>query len=167
MLTGSYFSNCKKKSRDPDTERFESRWEQLALYEFFKSKTAAKKKKEEELAQGLRDPSPPPSPLTPSEDKRTDVNGGRNGVKSPVRRRFRSESPEDDERSEKGEGRRGRSRSGSPKARGTSSRHRRSRSGSTSPRRRRSRSRSRSRSNSPYATPSFQRQRSPVAPTES
>lgn len=111
---------------------------------------------------------------TAGSDKGSKTGNGRNGTRSPVRLRFRSESPgggdDDDRRSSR------RSRSSSPcERRGGSKRpSERSRSPSRSPSRQRSRSRSRSprssdsRSNSPYTMPTFlrQAQRSPTPPTE-
>ena len=44
-----------------DRPRNADGWEQLGLFEFQKSKTAAKKKRQEELEQGTRQPSPPTS----------------------------------------------------------------------------------------------------------
>lgn len=133
-------------------------WEQLALYEFYKSKALAKKTKEEEIEQGLRQASPPLSPINPSLDDSVGKMS-QNGTRSPVRKRFRSESP-DEERSHR------RSRSGSPRR--LTKRADRSRSRSPSPRRSPSRSRSDSRSNSPVSMPSFlrQQQKSPTPPAE-
>lgn len=133
-------------------------WEQLALYEFYKSKSQAKKTKEDEIEKGLRESSPPPSPINSGMDD-SFGKSSQNGTRSPVRKRFRSESP-DEERSHR------RSRSGSPKR--ITKRNDRSRSRSASPKRSPSRSRSDSRSNSPVSMPSFlrQQQRSPTPPAE-
>lgn len=140
------------------------RWEQMALFEFYKNKATAKKKKEEDIAQGLRDMSPPRTPIEVVEDHSPE-RSGKNGIRSPVRRRFRSESPEEEHREEL---RQARSRSRSPR---NSTRRRRSRSNSESPRRAaRSRSptpnRSESRSNSPVAMTGFAQKRSPTPPSE-
>lgn len=136
----------------------------MALFEFYKNKAAGKKKKEDDIAAGLRELSPPPTPIEAVEESSQEM-GGKNGLKSPVRRRFRSESPEEELKEET---RRARSRSGSPRG---SQKRRRSRSNSESPRRNvRSTSptptRSESRSNSPVAMTRFQPKRSPTPPSE-
>jgi calcium homeostasis ER protein len=141
------------------------RWEQMALFEFYKNKGAAKKEKEEDIDQGLREMSPPRTPIETVEDHSPE-RSGKNGIKSPVRRRFRSESPEEEHREES---RQARSRSRSPK--NSSTRRRRSRSNSESPRQAvRSRSptpsRSESRSSSPAVMTGFAQKRSPTPPSE-
>ncbi|KZS12402.1 calcium homeostasis endoplasmic reticulum protein [Daphnia magna] len=147
-----------------DRPRNADGWEQMALFEFYKNKAAGKKKKEDDIAAGLRELSPPPTPIEAVEESSQEM-GGKNGLKSPVRRRFRSESPEEELKEET---RRARSRSGSPRG---SQKRRRSRSNSESPRRTvRSTSptptRSESRSNSPVAMTRFQPKRSPTPPSE-
>ena len=47
---------------DPSVPRRDG-WEQLALYEFYKAKKAAWRKKEQEVEDGEREASPPPSPI--------------------------------------------------------------------------------------------------------
>ena len=158
-----------------DRPRNADGWEQTALFEFYKEKAAAKKMKEEEVERGIRELSPPPSPIDfVEESATTNDSGRRNGVKSPVRKRFRSESPDEagDQVSMQREPepeKRSRGRSRSPRRRTTSSSSRniRSRSRSASPPTRRAMNRSRSRSKSP-AMPAFQRQqqRSPTPPSE-
>jgi len=136
----------------------------MALFEFYKNKAAAKKKKEDDISQGLREMSPPRTPIEVVE-VHSPERSGKNGVRSPVRRRFRSESPEEEHREES---RQVRSRSRSPR---NLTKRRRSRSNSESPRRAvRSRSptpsRSESRSNSPVAMTGFAQKRSPTPPSE-
>ena len=155
-----------------DRPRNAEGWEQLALYEFYKNKSAAKKKREDDLSRGLRESTPPSSDAesdTETLGEKKEAGPGKNGIKSPVRRRYRSESPgdDDDQKSTR------RSRSSSPQERRSSKkRSDRSRSGSRSPSITRHRSRSRSpsrsdsRSSSPCPMPSFLRQRSPTPPTE-
>lgn len=39
-------------------------WEKLGLYEYYRAKNAAKKRKEDDIMNGLRDKSRSPSPIT-------------------------------------------------------------------------------------------------------
>lgn len=123
-------------------------WEKLGLYEYYKAKNAAKKKKEEEIADGLRDRSRSPTPIRREKSR----------SRSPKRKRYRSKS-RSRSREISRERSRSRSRSRSPV------RHYRSSNGRRSPRRSNSRSyrrssRSRSRSMSPPS-----RNKSPTPPS--
>lgn len=44
-------------------KNFSEGWEKLGLYEYYKVKNAAKKQKEEEIKNGLREKSRSPSPI--------------------------------------------------------------------------------------------------------
>lgn len=157
-------------------------WEKLGLYEYYRAKNQSRKRKEEEVLEGLRAKSRSPSPIArpPSREK-----------SPPPKKRYRSLSPENDKSKENSKDR-GRSRSPSRSpvrnslneligvasngrrspvsslrrpARTTfrDSRSRsRSRSGSRSPSRSQSRSRSRSRS---PPKQSIERDRSPTPPS--
>ncbi|XP_013136213.1 PREDICTED: calcium homeostasis endoplasmic reticulum protein isoform X2 [Papilio polytes] len=103
-------------------------WEKLGLYEYYKAKNAARKRKEEDIAQGRRQRSKSPSPIPKDLQKQP----------TPPGRRYRSKSktPEKSPVQSK-------SRSPSPRRKQTSWRRERDRDN-----RRRSRSKSRSRSRS-------------------
>lgn len=58
---------------------FSDGWERLALYEYYKVKNAARKVKEEEILEGIREKSRSPSPIV--------VEVGKNPV--PNKRRYR------------------------------------------------------------------------------
>lgn len=125
-------------------------WEKLGLYEYYKAKNAAKKKKEEEILDGLREKSRSPTPI-----KRE-----RSRSRSPKKKRYRSKSRSKSREREK-ERERDRSKSGSR----SPVRHHRNSNGRRSPRRSvssRSYKRSRSRSRSLSPPP---RNRSPTPPS--
>ncbi|XP_026739932.1 calcium homeostasis endoplasmic reticulum protein-like isoform X1 [Trichoplusia ni] len=114
-------------------------WEKLGLYEYYKAKNAARKLKEEAIAQGFREKSKSPSPIPKDLQKQP----------TPPGRRYRSKS----KTPEKPSPAKSRSRSPSPRRKSTSSsstswRREREREGRESRRRSRSKSRSRSRSRS-------------------
>lgn len=114
-------------------------WEKLGLYEYYKAKNAAKKKKEEEIQDGLRPKSRSPTPIKREKSR----------SRSPKRKRYRSKSRSKSRERER-ERERDRSKSGSR----SPVRHHRSSNGRRSPRRSTSsrsykRSRSRSKSMSP------------------
>lgn len=121
-------------------------WEKLGLYEYYKAKNAARKKKEEEIAEGIREKSRSPTPIKREKSR----------SRSPKRKRYRSKSRS---KSREREIERSKSTSRSP------IRHHRSSNGRRSPRRSSGsrsykRSRSRSRSVSPPS-----RNRSPTPPS--
>ncbi|XP_053602508.1 calcium homeostasis endoplasmic reticulum protein isoform X2 [Plodia interpunctella] len=102
-------------------------WEKLGLYEYYKAKNAARKNKEEAIAQGRREKSKSPSPIPKDLQKQP----------TPPGRRYRSKS----RTPEKPSPAKSRSRTPSPRRKSSSWRRDRERDG-----RRRSRSRSRSKS---------------------
>lgn len=95
-------------------------WEKLALYEYFKVKNSARKQKEDEISQGLREKSPSPTPiatklLKPMRKKSKRVyrsksrskSRSRSKSKTPVRiSRQRSSSPRNRSRSPRKQNRR-------------------------------------------------------------
>lgn len=102
-------------------------WEKLGLYEYFKVKNAARKQKEDEVMQGLREKSRSPTPITnlllkPARKKNKRVYRSKSRSRSrsrspPVRNRPRSLSPPSRSRSPRRQNRRrsrSRSRSRSP-----------------------------------------------------
>lgn len=119
-------------------------WEKLGLYEYYKAKNAARKMKEEAIAQGYREKSKSPSPIPKDLQKQP----------TPPGRRYRSKS----KTPEKPTPAKSRSRSPSPSPRrkappppsssSSSSSWRRERDRDSRDNRRRSRSKSRSRSRS-------------------
>lgn len=66
-----------------DRPRDAEGWEKLGLYEYYKAKNLAKKEKEEQIANGLREESRSPSPVQIIHEKSP----------SPPRRRYTSKSP--------------------------------------------------------------------------
>ncbi|XP_043279146.1 calcium homeostasis endoplasmic reticulum protein [Venturia canescens] len=84
-----------------DSPRDSDGWEKLGLYEYYKAKNAARKRKEEDIMNGVRDRSRSPSPITRPRSKSP----------SPPKKRYRSKS-----RSRSRSRSRGRSRSRSPTA---------------------------------------------------
>lgn len=120
-------------------------WEKLGLYEYYKEKNAARKKKEEDIADGLREKSRSPTPIRREKSR----------SRSPKRKRYRSKSRS---RSREISRDRSRSRSRSPP------RHYRSSNGRRSPRRSNSRSYRRSRSRSRSISPPS-RNKSPTPPS--
>ncbi|EEB17110.1 conserved hypothetical protein [Pediculus humanus corporis] len=125
-------------------------WEKLGLYEYYKAKNAAKKKKEEEIQDGLREKSRSPTPIKREKSR----------SRSPKKKRYRSKS-----RSKSREREKDRERDRSKSSSRSPVRHHRSSNGKKSPRRSASsrsykRSRSRSRSISPPS-----RNRSPTPPS--
>ncbi|XP_068630512.1 calcium homeostasis endoplasmic reticulum protein isoform X2 [Battus philenor] len=103
-------------------------WEKLGLYEYYKAKNAARKRKEEDIAFGRREQSKSPSPIPKDLQKQP----------TPPGRRYRSKSKTPEKSPV-----RSKSRSPSPRRKQTSWRRERDRDN-----RRRSRSKSRSRSRS-------------------
>ncbi|KAL3270232.1 hypothetical protein HHI36_009287 [Cryptolaemus montrouzieri] len=103
-------------------------WEKLGLYEYYKAKNSAKKEKEEQIAQGLRQKSRSPSPVIIPTAREP----------SPPKRRYTSKSPSPPSLSHRTVKRsrsrtRSRSRSRSPRRRRRSGRSSRRRSISRSP----------------------------------
>ncbi|XP_034935735.1 calcium homeostasis endoplasmic reticulum protein isoform X2 [Chelonus insularis] len=94
-----------------DSPRDSDGWEKLGLYEYYKAKNAARKRKEEDIQAGLRPKSRSPTPILRPRSKSP----------SPPKKRYRSKS-----RSRSRSRSRGRSRSRSP----TTNHRRNSRSGS-------------------------------------
>ncbi|XP_012288271.1 calcium homeostasis endoplasmic reticulum protein isoform X2 [Orussus abietinus] len=84
-----------------DSPRDSDGWEKLGLYEYYKAKNAARKRKEEDIMSGLRPKSKSPSPILRPRSKSP----------SPPKKRYRSKS-----RSRSRSRSRGRSRSRSPAA---------------------------------------------------
>ncbi|XP_043507384.1 calcium homeostasis endoplasmic reticulum protein isoform X1 [Frieseomelitta varia] len=84
-----------------DSPRDSDGWEKLGLYEYYKAKNAARKRKEEDIAAGIRQKSKSPSPILRPRSKSP----------SPPKKRYRSKS-----RSRSRSRSRGRSRSRSPAA---------------------------------------------------
>ncbi|KAL6259609.1 hypothetical protein P5V15_009525 [Pogonomyrmex californicus] len=84
-----------------DSPRDSDGWEKLGLYEYYKAKNAARKRKEEDIAAGIRQRSKSPSPILRPRSKSP----------SPPKKRYRSKS-----RSRSRSRSRGRSRSRSPAA---------------------------------------------------
>ncbi|KAK6635653.1 hypothetical protein RUM44_000907 [Polyplax serrata] len=127
-------------------------WEKLGLYEYYKAKNAARKKKEEDIQNGLREKSRSPTPIKREKSKSP----------SPKRKRYRSKSrSKSRERERERERDRDRSRSASR----SPVRHHRSSNGRRSPRKSmssRSYNKSRSRSRSVSPPP---RNRSPTPPS--
>ncbi|XP_011058830.1 PREDICTED: calcium homeostasis endoplasmic reticulum protein [Acromyrmex echinatior] len=82
-----------------DSPRDSDGWEKLGLYEYYKAKNAARKRKEEDIAAGIRQRSKSPSPILRPRSKSP----------SPPKKRYRSKS-----RSRSRSRSRGRSRSRSP-----------------------------------------------------
>lgn len=76
-------------------------WEKLGLYEYYKAKNSARKRKEEDIVAGIRQKSKSPSPILRPRSKSP----------SPPKKRYRSKS-----RSRSRSRSRGRSRSRSPTA---------------------------------------------------
>ncbi|XP_037070059.1 calcium homeostasis endoplasmic reticulum protein-like [Pollicipes pollicipes] len=102
--------NRNLRPEDLPNRRDRDGWEQLALYEFYKAKKAARRQLEKEVEEGQRDESPPPSPIRSPSTSRSPT---------PVKeRRYSSASPEPEERSR---ARRRRSRSGSGSGSGSDS----------------------------------------------
>ncbi|KAI5645246.1 surp module domain-containing protein [Phthorimaea operculella] len=112
-------------------------WEKLGLYEYYKAKNAARKAKEEAIAQGKRERSKSPSPIPKDLQKQP----------QPPGRRYRSKSPTPEKTTPP---RKSKSRSPSPRRKSSSWRREREREREPREResRRRSRTRSRSRSRS-------------------
>lgn len=48
---------------------FSEGWEKLGLYEYYRAKNLAKKRKEEEISQGIREKSKSPSPVIRSKSR--------------------------------------------------------------------------------------------------
>lgn len=84
-----------------DSPRDSDGWEKLGLYEYYKAKNAARKRKEEDITAGIRQKSKSPSPILRPRSKSP----------SPPKKRYRSKS-----RSRSRSRSRGRSRSRSPAA---------------------------------------------------
>ncbi|XP_017791387.1 PREDICTED: calcium homeostasis endoplasmic reticulum protein [Habropoda laboriosa] len=84
-----------------DSPRDSDGWEKLGLYEYYKAKNAARKRKEEDITAGIRQKSKSPSPILRPRSKSP----------SPPKKRYRSKS-----RSRSRSRSRGRSRSRSPTA---------------------------------------------------
>lgn len=84
-----------------DSPRDSDGWEKLGLYEYYKAKNSARKRKEEDIAAGIRQKSKSPSPILRPRSKSP----------SPPKKRYRSKS-----RSRSRSRSRGRSRSRSPTA---------------------------------------------------
>ncbi|KAL0103706.1 hypothetical protein PUN28_017754 [Cardiocondyla obscurior] len=82
-----------------DSPRDSDGWEKLGLYEYYKAKNAARKRKEEDIIAGIRQKSKSPSPILRPRSKSP----------SPPKKRYRSKS-----RSRSRSRSRGRSRSRSP-----------------------------------------------------
>ncbi|XP_078040524.1 SR-related CTD associated factor 6 isoform X1 [Augochlora pura] len=82
-----------------DSPRDSDGWEKLGLYEYYKAKNAARKRKEEDVVAGIRQKSKSPSPILRPRSKSP----------SPPKKRYRSKS-----RSRSRSRSRGRSRSRSP-----------------------------------------------------
>ncbi|XP_076646012.1 SR-related CTD associated factor 6 [Halictus rubicundus] len=82
-----------------DSPRDSDGWEKLGLYEYYKAKNAARKRKEEDIVAGIRQKSKSPSPILRPRSKSP----------SPPKKRYRSKS-----RSRSRSRSRGRSRSRSP-----------------------------------------------------
>ncbi|XP_076289967.1 SR-related CTD associated factor 6 isoform X2 [Lasioglossum baleicum] len=82
-----------------DSPRDSDGWEKLGLYEYYKAKNAARKRKEEDIVGGIRQKSKSPSPILRPRSKSP----------SPPKKRYRSKS-----RSRSRSRSRGRSRSRSP-----------------------------------------------------
>uniref|UniRef100_A0A1B6G4R8 Calcium homeostasis endoplasmic reticulum protein n=1 Tax=Cuerna arida TaxID=1464854 RepID=A0A1B6G4R8_9HEMI len=129
-----------------DHPRDSDGWEKLGLYEYYRAKNSAKKRKEDDIAAGIRERSRSPSPITrPRSRSRT----------PPTKKRYRSRSRS------KSRGRESRSPS-----RRTNNRNSVGRRKSVRRDRSRSRSRSRSRTPPPPTTPS-NKDRSPTPPPAS
>ncbi|XP_054273893.1 calcium homeostasis endoplasmic reticulum protein-like isoform X2 [Macrosteles quadrilineatus] len=127
-----------------DHPRDSDGWEKLGLYEYYRAKNSAKKRKEDDISNGIRERSRSPSPITrPRSRSRT----------PPSKKRYRSRSRS------KSRGRESRS----PPRRNSNSSRREARRSRTGSRRDRSRSRSRSRSR----TPPVNKERSPTPPPAS
>ncbi|XP_076662912.1 SR-related CTD associated factor 6 isoform X2 [Andrena cerasifolii] len=84
-----------------DSPRDSDGWEKLGLYEYYKAKNAARKRKDEDITAGIRQKSKSPSPILRPRSKSP----------SPPKKRYRSKS-----RSRSRSRSRGRSRSRSPAA---------------------------------------------------
>ncbi|XP_047368884.1 calcium homeostasis endoplasmic reticulum protein isoform X1 [Vespa velutina] len=84
-----------------DSPRDSDGWEKLGLYEYYKAKNSARKRKEEDIVAGIRQKSKSPSPILRPRSKSP----------SPPKKRYRSKS-----RSRSRSRSRGRSRSRSPTA---------------------------------------------------
>uniref|UniRef100_A0A336MLT5 CSON001959 protein n=1 Tax=Culicoides sonorensis TaxID=179676 RepID=A0A336MLT5_CULSO len=74
-------------------------WEKLGLYEYFKVKNSAKKQKEDEIAQGIREKSRSPTPidpllLKPPRKKNKRVYRSKSRTRSRSRSKSKSKSPE-------------------------------------------------------------------------
>ncbi|XP_033210544.1 calcium homeostasis endoplasmic reticulum protein isoform X2 [Belonocnema kinseyi] len=82
-----------------DSPRDSDGWEKLGLYEYFKAKNAARKRKEEDISAGVREKTRSPSPISRPRSKSP----------SPPKKRYRSKS-----RSRSRSRSKGRSRSRSP-----------------------------------------------------
>lgn len=125
-------------------------WEKLGLYEYYKAKNAARKRKEMEIESGMREKSRSPSPIRREKSR----------SRSPKKKRiYKSRSPSPIQKSKS----KSRSRSPPPPP---SRHHHRSSNGRKSPRRasrNTKRSRSKSRSKSPSPQPA--RARSPTPPS--
>ncbi|XP_014231138.1 calcium homeostasis endoplasmic reticulum protein isoform X1 [Trichogramma pretiosum] len=135
-----------------DSPRDSDGWEKLALYEYYRAKNNAKKRKEEDIEDGIREKSRSPTPITRPRSKSP----------SPPKKRYRSNSRT---RSRSRSRSRGRSRSRTPPTVGrdnsSSSNHRRSGSSRSSRRRRRN-----NKSGSDSTTPRGDRNdRSPTPPS--
>ncbi|XP_031776986.1 calcium homeostasis endoplasmic reticulum protein isoform X2 [Nasonia vitripennis] len=82
-----------------DTPRDSDGWEKLGLYEYYRAKNEAKKKKEEQIMCGLREKSRSPSPIvrprskSPSPPKKRYKSKSRSRSRSRSRGRSRSKSP--------------------------------------------------------------------------
>lgn len=136
-------------------------WEKLGLYEYYKVKNAAKKIKEDEIEQGIREKSRSPTPilLEPVKPKRINKRRYRSKTRSKSRSRSRSKSksrererererePREPRGRDRGDRERDRSRSTSPPAR--------------PPRRGGNNNRRHQRNNSPKRSPALRRSQTP------
>ncbi|XP_046423952.1 calcium homeostasis endoplasmic reticulum protein [Neodiprion virginianus] len=129
-----------------DSPRDSDGWEKLGLYEYYKAKNAARKRKEEDILSGLRQRSRSPSPILRPRSKSP----------SPPKKRYRSKS-----RSRSRSRSKGRSRSRSP----TSNHRRNSRNSSNHNSRSRRNRRNSNKERSPDSKRGDRSDRSPTPPS--
>lgn len=156
-LKSKYFKQISIKKLFCFLEYFREGWEKLGLYEYYKVKNAAKKIKEEEIEQGIRDKSRSPSPiiLEPVKLKRVNKRRYRSITRSKSRSKSRSRSRTPPRRGNTIASSKSRSRSPPPPP------PRRGNNSNNSPPRRGNNNRRHQRNQSPKRSPALRRSQTP------